>query len=360
MSLGDEHPPHRRIPWLAVALALLAVASLFVGSQNFDQKMEILPAFRVTSSEPVVPSIQPLNASNASYDMALSAAGTAGSRAYYPAPGYNPEIPVTDTREFLKMDYNARLKTRDVQGLVRRAETIVRGKDGRVDQTSSASKYGYVGFVIPAEKFDEFRDEIESLVNARFLEVNITSQNLLPQKLSIEEQQKQYESNLASLQANRKQLIATHNSLIASLQVQIDDNAYELNQLKLQATLEDLSYEARMQNSARQQTLTTQQANLKLRIATENSNYSNQLRSTDQQIEYAQANITSTKKQDQNLLDSVATVRGTIAFNWISVWDIVELYLPGYWIPGILALASLVAYLWHQRRGKALAVRIIN
>src|SRR3989344_2247972 len=144
MSLGDEHPPHRRIPWLAVALAALAVTSLFVSSENFEGGVKMMPAFRVTSSEPIAPSAVP---SSASYDMALSVSGaSADSRAYYPLPGYGGEVSATDTREFLKMDYNAQIKTRDVQGLVRQTETIVRGNDGRVDRTTSASKYGYVGF----------------------------------------------------------------------------------------------------------------------------------------------------------------------------------------------------------------------
>ena len=109
---------------------------------------------------------------------------------YYPYPYQNPDVPITDTREFLKMYYNASMRTRDVPALTRKVETTVRGYDGRIDSESSSGTYGYVSFAVPQTKYDSFRAELEGLVGSRFLSVNISSQNLLSQKVSIEEQQK--------------------------------------------------------------------------------------------------------------------------------------------------------------------------
>src|SRR4051812_13055653 len=46
----------------------------------------------------------------------------------YPYPG--DTAAVTDTREFLKIYYNAQMQTRNVAGLARRVETTVRGYEG--------------------------------------------------------------------------------------------------------------------------------------------------------------------------------------------------------------------------------------
>ena len=143
----------------------------------------------------------------------------------YPYPYYNQDVPVTDTREFLKVNYNASMQTRDVQGLTRRVETTVRGYNGRIDQESSSPQYGYVSFVVPSAKYDAFRDELEALVGSRFLTVNISSQNLLPQKQSIEEQQKQADSALADYKAARQKVVNAHAGTVQSLQSQIDTDA---------------------------------------------------------------------------------------------------------------------------------------
>ena len=54
--------------------------------------------------------------------------------------------------------------------------------------------------------------------------------------------------------------------------------------------------------------------------------------------------------QDQTLLDNVATVNGTVSIQWISWWNMAQLYLPGYSIPGILAFLAVLAYMWQRRK----------
>ena len=266
---------------------------------------------------------------------------------YYPYPYGGEEVPVTDTREFLKRDYNATMRTREVPELARRIETTVRGYDGRIDQVSSSPKSGYVGFVVPASKFEDFRTELESLVNRRFITVNISSQNLLPQKQNIEEQQKSVEKSLAELRSEHKKIVSAHTSVVGVIQSKIDANAREQSSLRSEIT-NDPNRQAQI--SSRVNVLAYERANLDTDLAKENSAYSNKINSIDAQIKNMEAILTAVKEQDQDLLDSVATVRGNISIQWISLWEIVHLYLPGFWIPAILIIAALISYFWNRRR----------
>lgn len=240
----------------------------------------------------------------------------------YPYPYPNPEVPVTDTREFLKMYYNAMMRTRDVPSLTRRVETTVRGYSGRIDQESSSPEYGSVSFALPQAKYEAFRTELETLVGSRFLTINISSQNLLAQKVSIEEQQKQADKNLADYKAARQKLVIAHANVVQSLQAKIDVAA---------ATSSD-------------RILYQQQ------LANENASYATQLKNADANIKYAQDWQKAVQTQDKVLLDNVATVTGTVSIQRISLWEIVLLYLPGYWIPFIFAVLTVLSYLNDRRR----------
>ena len=258
----------------------------------------------------------------------------------YPYQGSTP--PATDTREFLKINYSAEMLTRDVPALTRRVLTTVRGYEGRVDQESSGPKYGYVSFALPRAKYEAFRTELEGLVGRRFLSININSSNLLPEKQSIEEQQKQADAALADYQAARTRVVNTHASTIKSLQAQVDGQNAALSDAKEQAP-----------STNRDITIAQLEAVLidyRQRIVDENAAYAKQLATADAQIKYGQDWQKAVKTQDKTLLDNVATVNGTVSIRWISLWEALQLYLPGYWIPGILALITLFSAYRDRRR----------
>ncbi|OGG54256.1 hypothetical protein A2851_01160 [Candidatus Kaiserbacteria bacterium RIFCSPHIGHO2_01_FULL_53_29] len=346
MSLNQTETPHGRKPWLTISLALLALVTFFMMSGGGQTISRMGGGYGVSSSNTMAPTPPTMGIAESAQGVPRATQVMAPD--YYPQPYYGGTPAATDTREFNKISYSAVMRTRSVQDLVRRTETTVRGFDGRVDQTSSAEKYGYVSFVIPATKFEEFRTEIESFVRPRFLKVDISSQNLLSQKQSIEETQKQVEKNIADLQTERKQLVASHASAVKSLQSQIDANTNTQTALRAEVT-NDPARQASIALQLNQ--LSAELITLKSRLANENSNYVNNIASIDSQIKYTNENLTGVKQQDQNLLDNVATVNGTISFNWISLWEIMQLYLPGYWIPSILAVSAMLAYLWERRRG---------
>ncbi|MDO8561417.1 MAG: hypothetical protein Q7S05_01170 [bacterium] len=351
--MNDESISHRlrprRFSWLTITLALLAVGT-FIAIANPGNRYYSYPT---AVSEKVgygggystgVPSASPsVPARDASvYNVSDSSRGMMGSGAYYPYPYPNPDVPVTDTREFLKVNYSASMQARDVQGLTRRVETTVRGYDGRIDQISSSPKYGYVSFAVPMSKYDAFRDELESLVDSRFRTINVSSQNLLPQKQSIEEQQKQADSMLADYKAARQRVVNAHASAVKSLQAQIDADTQLLATLRSQVQSPQVL--------AQIQDVSDNLSSLKQQMANENTSYTSQLSNADSNIKNAQDWQKAVKTQDQTLLDNVATVTGSVSLQWISYWAMAQVYLPGYWIPAIFAVLAFLSMLWDRRR----------
>ncbi|OGG56004.1 hypothetical protein A2680_00515 [Candidatus Kaiserbacteria bacterium RIFCSPHIGHO2_01_FULL_55_37] len=359
--LHVAHP--RRVSWLTIILALLAVGTFIAIAQPnaqyyVPQMMEGFTGstFKVTSTDPAVPQGIQVNYAESSgapvsVQGTMMARGTADSRVYYPppAPDYNPNVPVTDTREFLKVNYNSSMQTRDVQGLTRRVETTVRGYDGRIDQESSTPRSGYVSFVIPQSKYEAFRAELESLVDSRFLTVNISSQNLLPQKQSIEEQQKQADTSLAGYETARQKLVSSHATTLKSYQSQIDSDTQQLASLR--ASLSNTGDPVQQtQIYAQIQAVSNDLLLLRAQLNNENASYGVQLKNADANIKSAKDWQKAVKTQDQALLDNVATVNGTVSVQWISLWEMAQLYLPGYWIPAIFAALAFISYLFDRRR----------
>lgn len=300
------------VSWLTIVLAVLAIITFFiVSSPNVGYPVPM--GVRESSSGKAVPMM----------DGRVSAP-SAGmvSPDYYPYPYPNPEVPATDTREFLKIYYSASMQTRDVPALTQRVETTVRGYDGRIDNVSSAEKYGYVSFALPQAKYDAFRTELESLVGKRFIKVNISSQNMLAQKVSIEEQQKQADKTLADYKTARQKVVSAHASAVQILQAKID------------ATTATSSERAVLQDQ----------------LARENESYARNLSNADANIKYAQDWVKGVQTQDATLLANVATVTGTVSIQWISLWDIALLYLPGYWIPTIFAVLAVLSFYRDRRR----------
>jgi uncharacterized protein YqcC (DUF446 family) len=342
----------KHVSWLTIVLAALAGITFYIiaapgtpyaipmggGVMEYGNSV-------TTAVPPATAPDMPMRDTSVGYGGGVSSQGTAGSAMMpypYPYPYPSPDVPVTDTREFLKTYYNASLYTRDVQALTRRVETTVRGYDGRIDSESSNPKSGYVSFAIPQSKYDAFRNELEGMVDSRFLTVNISSQNLLPQKQSIEEQQKQADTALSGYQAARKQLVSAHASAVASLQSKIDADNQQIASLSAQPSTPQIQIQL--------QAVTADLASLKAQLTNENASYTSQLSNADANIKYATDWQTAVKTQDQTLLDNVATVSGTVSLQWISLWDMARLYLPGYWIPAIFAVLAYLSYLWDRRR----------
>jgi hypothetical protein len=333
----------RHVSWLTILFAVLAVASFLMISSPGIRYGTMMGGSRGISTNTVYEgAIPPSPAYAPMMDGSVSNQGKGGADLYYPYPYQNPSVPVTDTREFLQVSYNASMRTRDVQGLTRRVVTTVRGHEGRIDQESSSEKYGYVSFAVPKSKYDVFRSELESLVGSRFLTTNISSQNLLPQKVSIEEQQKQADASLSDAKTARAKIVSTHTSAVAVLQSKINANTQRLAVLSAQTQTPQVQAEI--------QTVSNDQLFQKQQLANENASYTSQLNSADWNIKSAEEYVKAVQTQDKILLDNVATVTGTISIEWISLLGIILLYLPGYSIPGIFAVLAVLSFFNDRRR----------
>ncbi len=229
----------------------------------------------------------------------------------------NPDI--TDTRQFLKTNYSADIKTRDVKDMIRDIKGIVRDVGGRIDSIQESEKYSYIGFAVPKSQFDAFRDEIESLTYKKLTIINISSENLLGQKQSIEEQMQYATSTLADLQKQKTALAARHNQTLASLNAEL----------------------AALQNQVpypTEQALAIQQ-----NIDSENKSYNSQNQNLTNSINQYKALITGIEKQDTQFANNIETVSGYISVNWISYWRVIKIFSPIH--PSII-LIVLAIVLW--------------
>jgi len=197
----------------------------------------------------------------------------------------NQQISVSDTREFLKTNYSAVIKTRDVQTVVTSVKNIVKGNDGRVDNISSSELNGYLTFVVPKSKYEAFRSEIESLTHKKLFSETSLSQNLLGQKQSIEQQTSNIKKNLESLNEQKEALRLQHNQR-------------------------------------------------------ENSQYTAQNASLESQIKIQNTNLENVNTQDENFTENIETVEGRVDVKWISIWQMIKVFSPVS--PEILVIVIIV------------------
>lgn len=362
----------KRLPWMSfafTAFALFAFVILYgqnAGVSNFtSQKTHVTlsPGFSSRSGSAASPldedgtaaisdslamprqAVPPQAMEKSVTGLAFSNSDLYGGNRYPDTSG----VPGSDNREFLKTDYSASIQTRQVQEMTQQIQTTVRGFDGRVDNASNSVDGGYVSFVIPASRLDAFKMEVKSIAGAKFYTESLSSQNMLSDKRSLEERQKQTNNTLSQLGLSRDQLIADHTKTVASLNSQLSTIARESAALKVEA-VNTINYDRQLQIGARQEELQKQTKALNAGLANENTNFTNQLDSLNYQIQDAQGTLGQLNKQTGDLLDTVATVSGTISVSYISLWAVLGLYLPAYWIVYILLIAAVVAYYIHRRR----------
>lgn len=317
-------------PWLSLAFTGLALISLVVG--------DLLPfgTSRVaTFSNKGIEFSSPLSIQKND------------SLFFIPPQGY--EVPVTDGREFVRTDYSASVRTRHVDDLVETVGSAVRIFGGRVDSSNSSKQYGHISFVVPAEKFESFRRSVKNLVGGRFLAENIYTENLLPQKQSIEKQQKGAGETLAKLRSEKNKLSASHKQATTSIQPKINEVDEKIVAIKIKLDItNDPSKREILKTEERR--LVDEKSVFEAELASENTNFSDKLYLLNLQIRENEAILDNAAKEDQKLIGTVATVRGTISFSWINVWQIIRIYVPINLVFLTFGVAAIIAYLIHRRR----------
>lgn len=265
-----------------------------------------------------------------------------------PGMVYQPEsnVTISDNREFLKTGYSASVLTRGVQDLSNNIQTIIRGFGGRIDLSSNSNKLGYISFVVPADKFAAFSQQIKSLVGERFYKESIQTENMLPQKKNIETGQKTAGDSLVQLNAEKDRLTKNHNLVAGSIRSQINSYNSQLTALQNQRIDNLQQYlDVQAQKQALQNAIQALQNNL----AKENNNFAKQMDSANYYIGNAHNNLEQANRQNSDLLDTVATVHGSITLNWISIWEFINFYFPLYWISLVLIVGAIAAYFFRRR-----------
>ncbi len=347
------------VPWLSLSFASMAIVVFIVSSVNSgnvgSQKTTLTnTAFKIQSSPIASPQAE-TNFVAPKGAPSLLDGSPAGNRiameskergdVYMPAPNYQ-DVPIQDNREFIKTSYGATVQSRQVLQTAESTQTIIRGLKGRIDSFSASDRSAYISFAFPEEKLNQLRAELKNLVGARFIVETTSGENLLPQKQSLEQQNNNAQSQLSQLRVERDQLITKHTQTIRALKNQLASAKKELANIQAKSAY-DLAFA--VANQGRQEELQKQIAGLNNQIANENSTYESNLAYQDQQIKYQTEYISGIAKQDSNLVDSVATVQGTISFTQINWMEYLNAYIPLYWFGLLFIALSLLAYYYHRR-----------
>lgn len=251
------------------------------------------------------------------------------------------EVPIVDTREFLKTDYHATVKTRRPKEVSMRITTLIRGYGGRVDTSSVQSRGGYLTFVIPASALGSFKAELETIVPARFIVESIEQENLLMQKRSIEDSAMAVNARLDTLQKDRDVLVKAHTTEVYRLKGKISGLTKQIVALDAELVREP---ERKEEIIARKSQLQKERGIFDQQLARENRNFEQNLSYADADIANNQSRLTDLGKQDQALLNTVATVRGSIVIDWVSILEYIHIFiggLVGWVIVGVIFVVAL-------------------
>lgn len=322
-----------------VAIILIMVLVIWVGYKMMSNKIGIGNDIYMSndSSESIIPTASLMGGNE--YEKSIA------PDYYY--RGYG-EPSIGDTREFMKTSYFATIQTRDVSDMVRDVKNAVKGADGRVDNLNSSEKSGRINFVVAKSKFDDFKSEIESLTHKKLYTENISSENLLSQKQGIEEQTNNITSTLDNLKSQKTSLNTKHSQTINSINKELADIKAEL--INVRTNISITTDSSIMTALRSQETSLVQQETLQnQKLNSENSNYSIQSKNLENQITSENNNLINVKKEDVKFADNIETVSGSIYVNWISLWEVAEIFSP---IPLFFIIVIIIAiiYICYRKR----------
>ncbi|MDO9509935.1 MAG: hypothetical protein Q7J14_01450 [Candidatus Magasanikbacteria bacterium] len=266
---------------------------------------------------------------------------------------YNGSGDITDTREYLKTNFGLNIKTRQVDKMYTRLKTIVRGYDGRIDNSNLTEKYASISFVLPKSTYESFVEEVTEIFPKKFITIHENSNNLLGQKQNIENQTEYASTTLENLKAERADNIKKYDEKYASLNKETS---------RLQRVMENLVEQRKTVSSTETEALKKIDDQLSYTRQIHNNAMSDLMRAMtqhekdlenfDNQIKKTENNLVELDKQDTNLINNVETVNGTITLQWISLFNIVNLYVPFTKILIIFFVGIILFYLLFGRKSK--------
>jgi len=243
---------------------------------------------------------------------------------------------IDDSREFMKVTYDADVHTRNVEDRADDVEDIIDDNDGRIDQKNVRNDYAYFAFAISKHDYDDLRDDLKDTIPEKFLEEREVEINKLPEKQALEREYDQLSQELDEIRDRRQrqameksevsaQLIGIYNELenelnmvYAEIEATPEDEEEVLTWLVLQAiAIESLMFDI---TSARYDTA---------------SAYDNKIVALQREIEGYKERLEDNQQRETELISDVRTVDATITIRQISVWKAFERRSPipvGIWI----------------------------
>ncbi len=252
--------------------------------------------------------------------------------------GGNPQPSITDTREFLKINYSASIKTRNVDEVINNVQNIVKGSDGRVDSVYSSKRSGYIGFVVAQSKFDAFKSQIENLTNKKLYTENISSENLLGQKQGINAQTGNSANTLANLKAQKISLDARHTQTLNYIVVEIARLETDLASTRTSIATTTNSQTLAKLKDKESSDIRQVAAQQKLMDA-ENSSYEIKSQNIESLKNNENGNGIDGNIQGSQFTGNIETVNGYVSANWASLWEMARIFSP---IPPIIIIIILI------------------
>ncbi len=268
---------------------------------------------------------------------------------------YNGSKDITDTREYLKTNFSLQVATKKVEKNYTHIKTIIRGHGGRIDDSKLTQKYARLNFVIPKSSYNDFVEEVKSLFPEKFITLSENITNLLGQKQNIETQTEYASSSLEILKTERIDNIKKYDEKYTSLNKEIN---------KFQRIMENIVEQRKTISSTEKETLKKLDNQLSEARQTHNNFVSELLRTMtkhekdlenfDNQIKDTENYLSSLVKQDVALINNVETVSGNIYINWISFFEIINLYIPVYKTLIMICLLIIISYFLFGRKQKGI------
>lgn len=253
----------------------------------------------------------------------------------------NNNVNISDTREFIKKTFSATLKIREVESTAKKVEVLIKGMDGRIDSSNVSTQYGYFTFVIPKSKLDEFELQLRTYTNVKFYSQQVSSQNLLNEKQNLERNQDTTKNSISSLTTQQKQISDDFTKTSKTLKEELSTKNTQLKTIQntiLQkesalTVATDTAIRATLVNQLTSLRQSEQNANrniqaITLNLTTATNNFKSQMSNFGISLSQQNSMLANLGVQENNFFDNIETVNGTVSINYISVWEIIDLYSP--------------------------------
>lgn len=267
----------------------------------------------------------------------------------YPIQG---GVDATDTRSFMKMAYSALFYTRDVREVVDAAEGRILAAEGRIDTLNKSEMYGVISFVVAKDKFEGLRGELEGLVHVKLYDETISSQNLLGQKQNIETRTNAATTSLAELETTLANVESQYNAKLSKSTIELNKMQRRLDEIRSLLSTTDKDSEAYNSLIAEDAVQVKNIAQYRSAMSAEAATYGAERNRLQTQLAQANTTVTALEDEDQDFVNNVETVNGTLTVRKVSWWALGERFSPTpMWLNTFIVI---LAGMWVLRRRKIL------